>query len=82
MELRLENIVAIAIGAVVCGSTAPYTLIPLEAAAVKACKNVSPRVRNPIERTAREIYDSVITTGEMTRRFFYPDSLLKQGRYR
>jgi hypothetical protein len=76
MELKLEFIVATAIGAAVCGSTAPAVLIPLEAMASKACKNISPKIRKPIEETAREIYDSTITTIGIIKRFFYPDSLL------
>ena len=81
MELSLEEIVAIAVGAVLCGSTAPYVLMPIELAATKACKNISPKVRTPIERTAREIYDSLVTTEKIIRRLFYPNNLLNQGYY-
>lgn len=75
MELKLEYIVATAVALLVCGSTAPHVLAPIEALASEACKNISPKVRTPIEETAKRVYGDMASTIKGVREFFYPNSL-------
>jgi hypothetical protein len=82
MELKLEYIVAAAVGLLVCGSTAPHVLAPIEALVSEACKNISPKVRTPIEETVKRAYGGITSTIKEVKELFYPNRLLNQKDYR
>lgn len=74
MEIKLEYIIANAIAAIVCGSANYQTVAPIEVVAEKACRNLSPKIRAPIEEAVTRICEEIISTKEGIGRFLYPNN--------
>jgi len=75
MSIKLEDLIAISVGVVLCGSVAPEILAPIRVTVSRFYNNHT-KLFAPIDSTLSKSYENVKTAGEEMRKLIYHNSPL------
>jgi len=78
MPIKLEDLIAMSVGVILCGSIAPEILAPIKLVVSKIYDNHS-KVLVPIDNAISRGYENVKVAGEEMRKLIYQNSSLYLG---